>query len=138
MEGRRQAGVLPMFCPPIGKGSVINMVVTGSLQHIVFPLNPRGGTTTRFSSPLQTVNLLVYSFPKFTGIYHLLSHWSPLCVNAEARKQKDQISMLTRRVSHRSRGYNRRVYKVSQSLFRTGPSGLQRNCRAGTHPGKIL
>lgn len=50
--------------PPIGAERVINMVVTRSLQHIVFPLN-RERERKKPASPhfLQTVNLLVYSIP---------------------------------------------------------------------------
>lgn len=34
--GVGQAGFLPACCPPMGAGSAINTVVTGSSQHIVF------------------------------------------------------------------------------------------------------
>lgn len=99
-----------MCCPPISACRVINMVVTGSLQHIVFLLHQE---KKQLASPhfLQTVNLLVYSIPSLRELNIFFGHkyhtcLSPLCVNTEAKQQKDQISMLTRGVSHTGWGHN--------------------------------
>lgn len=124
--GGGQAGFLPKCCAPISTGRVINTVVTRSLQHIVFLLHQEKKT----ASPhfLQTVNLLVYSIPNLRELNIFFRHkchtgLSPVCVNTVAKQQKDQISMLTRRVSHRGWGHN--IRGTNCPLYRKRPVGCK-------------
>lgn len=67
------------MCPPISADRVINMVVTGSSQHIVFPLHQKekkkkGKNVSASHHFLRKVNLLVYSFPNLRELNIFFGH----------------------------------------------------------------
>lgn len=107
------------------------MVVTGSQQHIVFPLNQEEEEkkTQQLASPcfLQTVNLLVYSLRNLQELTSPIVQISLEFSMERFKKQKDEKKdLLTRGVSQ-TQGTQHERYKVSLSLQKGRPVGCRVN-----------